>query len=111
MKRDFYVFQEDLIGFKLGIDNVTLSEFARIINQTFGSPDMKKLRVESLIEFLVKKKMIRRDETGILIPTLKGRAVGINQQTRINTSNKEYMVNVYSKNVLSYILDNIYKII
>lgn len=111
MKNEFYVFQEDLIQFNIEANNITLSEFVQIINKAFCREGMKKLRVETITKFLCARNMLHVNDKGKIIPTTKGNLWGITEEMRMTEEKEEYRVNIYSKRMLIYLLDNLYNII
>ena len=111
MKREFYIYQEELVGFKLSDDTLTLSEYVKILNDTFCEPDMKKMRVEKVISYLIAHRFLKRNDRNMLVPTIKGKLFGIFQEERVCRSGDRYIVNIYPNCVLKYLTDNIYSII
>lgn len=107
MKREFYIYQEKLVDFIIDCDVITLSEYVKILNDNFCEKDMKKLRMESIVSYLITHRFL--DDK--LVPTIKGKLLGISQEERFLPSGDKYIVNVYSNNMLKYITDNIYSII
>ena len=110
MKCDFYISQEDLIKFKENGTNLTLSDFVKQLNEKFCQTDMKKLRVEVIVDYLKNNRFLEVVDDAI-VPTKKGSMLGITREERVSDSGISYEVNVYSNRMLNYILDHIYRII
>ena len=110
MKREFYIYQEELVNFRIDCNAITLSEYVKILNDNFCEADMKKLRTESIVSYLITHNFLNETDKK-LIPTLKGKLLGIAQEERTLPSGDKYIVNVYSNSMLKHITDNIYSII
>ena len=52
IKKKFYLYQEDLIKYKIDIKNITISKLVEDLNSKFGRDDMQKLRTETITNYL-----------------------------------------------------------
>lgn len=111
MKMEFYIYQEDLIKYNVCDSNVSITEFVQRLNKTFCIEDMKKLRAEQIIDYLVKEGFLERNADKTKIPSTKGKLMGIGTEERIGKDGEIYKVITYTPKGQLYILDKIYKII
>ncbi len=51
-KRKFYVYQEDLIRYKIVQETVTISQLVEDLNKKYSQDDMQKLRTETITNYL-----------------------------------------------------------
>lgn len=51
-KKKFYVYQEDLIRYKVGMEKITISKLVEDLNSKFSQEDMQKLRTETITNYL-----------------------------------------------------------
>lgn len=110
-KKQFYVYQEDLIKYKSNKVPVTISNLVQEFNERFCSAEMKRLRTENITDFLIKQRYLYLDKDGAKRPTEKGKWLGISTQKIANENGKEYLMNMYNSRAQKYIFDNIYEII
>lgn len=111
MKREFYIYQEDLIEYNVCNSDVSITEFVQRLNKTFCSEGMKKLRAEQITDYLVKKGFLEKNADKTKVPTTKGKLMGIGREERIGKDGTRYKVITYTPKGQLYILDQIYKII
>ncbi len=111
MKRVFYIYQEDLIEYNVCDSDLSITEFVQRLNKTFCTEDMKKLRAEQIIDYLVKEGFLERKADKTKVPTTKGKLMGIGEEERTGKDGVIYSVITYTPKGQLYILDKIYKII
>ena len=113
MKKDFYIYQEDLINYEITTNEITITDLVMDLNCKLCMDGMKKLRTEAITNYLQSKGYLEYDqEKRKKKPTILGNLLGIDVRRRFNKErNIEYDVNVYDRNAQKYILDNLYKII
>lgn len=51
-KKKFYIYQEDLIRYEIGQELLTISQFVDNLNKRYCTENMKKLRTDSITNFL-----------------------------------------------------------
>ncbi|WP_313071174.1 hypothetical protein [Lacrimispora sp.] len=110
-KKDFYIYQEDLIRYKPYKDDVSISEMVCELNKQFVSSNMKKLRVERVIDFLIVKGILSLEEDNIKVPTSKGKLIGLSIKEKINSNNEKYSYIAYDKAAQQYLLDHLYDVL
>ena len=54
-KEEFYIYQEELIRYKFSHDKLSISKMVVELNKQFCSAGMKKLRIETITNYLVKQ--------------------------------------------------------
>lgn len=113
-KMPFSISAEQLKGFSISYEPLTLSEIARRINALVDSDSIKNLTYNTLASFLVdfgylEKTTLQSGKT-TKQPTSKGSALGIIQEERIGKDGR-YLVNTYDSSAQKFILDSIPSII
>ena len=101
-KKEFYIYQEDLIKYKESQVPVNLSKFVKDLNIKFCEEDMKKLRTEKITTFLVERGYLLEGEERYRRPTTKGKLLGIFTDT---TATKPSLVSS-PINVILFFLSN-----
>ena len=109
-KEEFYIYQEELIRYKFSHDKLSISKMVVELNKQFCSAGMKKLRIETITNYLVKQGFLFLNEEGYKRPAIEGKVLGISVE-KIVKENKEYMVNQYNRRAQSYVLDMLYDMI
>lgn len=109
-KKEFYVYQEDLIRYEINKDLATISQLVGELNLKYCMEDMKKLRTTQITNFLKSQGYLYLDETGRKRPTRKGNILGINVGYISDEMENKYQVNFYNKRAQGYILDNLYDV-
>lgn len=107
-KKDFYIYQEDLIHYKPYEYDVSISEMVCELNKRFVSSDMKKLRLEQIIDFLIERDILSQEDNKKM-PTSKGNLLGVSIKEKINSKSEKYNCIVYDKAAQQYILDHLYE--
>ena len=110
-KRKFYIYQEDLIRYVIKEDYTIISRLVQDFNNKYCEEGMKRLRTQSITDYLVVKGYLVVGESGKKIPTKKGELLGIKQEYIIDEKGEKHKVNLYNRRAQEYILDNLYKII
>lgn len=110
-KKKFYIYQEDLIRYEISHVPWTISQLVDDLNQKYGQDDMKKLRTETITNYLCTKGYLTVDDKNRKRPTKKGRLLGITVGHTIGNDGKDYEVNLYNLRAKKYILDNLYEMI
>ena len=110
-KKQFYIYQEDLIKYKESQVPVNLSKFVKDLNIKFCEEDMKKLRTEKITTFLVERGYLLEGEERYRRPTTKGKLLGIFTDNILDKTGQERLVNFYTSKAQRYILDNMYEIL
>ncbi|MEQ3194006.1 hypothetical protein AAA173_26945 [Enterocloster aldenensis] len=110
-KRKFYIYQEDLIRYVIKEDYTIISRLVQDLNNKYCEEGMKRLRTQSITDYLVVKGYLVVGESGKKIPTKKGELLGIKQEYIIDEKGEKHKVNLYNRRAQEYILDNLYKII
>lgn len=110
-KRKFYIYQEDLIRYVIKEDYTIISRLVQDLNNKYCEEGMKRLRTQSITDYLVVKGYLVVGESGKKIPTKKGELLGIKQGYITDETGEEHIVNLYNRRAQEYILDNLYKII
>lgn len=52
MKKDFYIYQEDLIKYEILTNEITISDLVIDLNRKFCVEGMKRLRTETITDYL-----------------------------------------------------------
>lgn len=110
-KKKFYVYQEDLIRHEISYRPLTISQFVEELNQKYGQEDMKRLRTDTITNYLCTKKYLTINERNRKRPTTKGLLLGIRVGYCTDKKGKKYEVNLYNARAQKYILDNLYEMI
>jgi len=110
-KRDFYIYQEDLIKYSVTKENVTISKLVEDLNVKYCENDMRRLRTETITNFLIKQGYLFRDKNARKRPTLKGKILGIEVGYILDEDGNKYLTNLYTMKAQKYIIDNIYDMI
>lgn len=110
-KRNFYIYQEDLIKYEIKEESVTISKLVEDLNNRYCEDDMRKLRTEIITDFLLRKGYLYRDEDMHKRPSLKGKILGIKIENIFREKGNKYVVNVYNARAQRYIIDHIYDIL
>lgn len=110
-KKEFYIYQEDLIKYEIQKEFVSISQLVEDINIKYCDEDMKKLRTTAITDFLQSQGYLFVNETGRKRPTRKGKILGISQGFILDETENKYQVNLYNERAQRYILDNLYDII
>ncbi len=109
-KKKFYIYQEDLIRYEVGQELLTISQFVDNLNQRYCTDGMKKLRTDSITNYLCAKGYLILDNEKRKKPTQKGKILGIESGYIIGKAGKRYIANLYNARAKQYILDNLYEI-
>lgn len=107
-KRDFYIYQEDLINYTMKEEPVTISKLVEDLNVKYCENDMKKLRPETITNFLLKQGYLLMDENARKSPTPKGKFLGIVVGYISDKDGNKHLINLYNVRAQKYIMDNIY---
>ncbi len=110
-KKEFYIYQEDLIQYQIKRDYITISQMVNELNLKFCQNNMKKLRSEVITDFLVENGFLVLNTNKRKVPTKKGEILGIKYKKYIEKNAVEYEMNMYNKRAQKFILDNLYEII
>lgn len=110
-KKKFYVYQEDLIKYRVTQDSVTISQMVTDLNVKFNHDNMQKLRTETITNYLTNSGFLYVNDNGKKRPTFKGRVLGIEVGYITDKNEQEIEVNLYNERAQKYILDNLYDII
>lgn len=110
-KSEFYIFQEDLIRIRPYEKAMSISEIVGDLNNRFASENMKKLRIEIVVNYLIKKNFLYLDENNKKKPTQKGSILGISIKENINSNNEKYTCIIYNEKAQQFILDHLYEMI
>lgn len=110
-KRDFYIYQEDLIKYPMQEEPLTISKLVKDLNDRYCESDMKKLRIDTITDFLVKQGYLFINENSRKIPTPKGNILGIIMGYIVDKDGNKHLVNLYTVRAQKYIIDNLYDII
>ena len=113
MKKDFYIYQEDLIKYEILTNEITISDLVIDLNRKFCVEGMKRLRTETITDYQeIKGYLEFEQEERKKRPTTLGNLLGIYVRHQLNEKEDiEYDVNIYNRNAQKYILDNLYRII
>lgn len=111
IKKKFYLYQEDLIKYKIDIKNITISKLVEDLNSKFGRDDMQKLRTETITNYLTANRYLFITESDKKRPTLKGKLLGIEVGIITDKRGQEIEVDLYNERAQNYILDNLYEMI
>lgn len=111
VKKEFYIYQEDLIKYELKEEFLTISKLVVNLNVKYCESDMKKLRTETITDFLLMKGYLYLDKDTYKKPTLKGKILGITRGEISDKEGNKYSVNLYNLRAQKYIIDNIYDIL
>ena len=110
-KRKFYVYQEDLIRYKLLQETVTISQLVEELNKKYSQDDMQKLRTETITNYLTNNGYLVVNDNGKKRPTFKGKILGIEVGYITDKVGQEIEVNLYNDRAQKFILDNLYEMI
>lgn len=110
-KRKFYVYQEDLIRYRVRQEKITISQLVEDINAKYCQEDMLKLRTETITNYLTVNGYLAVSDAGKKRPTLKGKLLGIDAGLMTDKSGQEIEVNLYNERAQNYILDNLYEML
>ena len=110
-KRKFYVYQEDLIRYKLVQETVTISQLVEELNKKYSQDDMQKLRTETITNYLTNNGYLVVNDNGKKRPTFKGKILGIEVGYITDKVGQEIEVNMYNDRAQKFILDNLYEMI
>lgn len=109
-KRKFYIYQEDLIQYKIVNTHINISKMVNNLNLQFREENMKALRSEEITTYLERKGFLFLDDNRKK-PTKKGKLLGIKVEKYYDLKGNEYEMNIYNECAQKYILDNLYDII
>lgn len=110
-KKKFYIYQEDLIRYEVEQELLTISQFVDNLNKRYCTENMKKLRTDSITNYLCTKGYLILNNEKRKMPTRKGKILGIELGTITDKEGKRHIVNLYNARAKQYILDNLYEII
>jgi len=110
-KRNFYIYQEDLIRYEVSQKPLTISQLVEDLNKKYGQENMKKLRTDTITNYLNVMGYLVVDNKNRKRPTQKGRLLGIEVGCIIDKEGKKHEVNLYNERAQKYILDNLYEMI
>ena len=110
-KRKFYVYQEDLIRYKVSREFSTISQLVEDLNKRYSQKGMQKLRTDTITNYLYVMGYLFVDDKNRKRPTKKGKLLGIKVDRIIDKERKEYEVNLYNERAQKYILDNLYEML
>ena len=110
-KKKFYVYQEDLIRYKIDMEKVTISKLVEDLNSKFSQENMQKLRTETITNYLMLNGYLTIIDSDQKRPTLKGKLLGIEVGMITDKRGQEIEVNLYNERMQNYILDNLYEMI
>lgn len=110
-KRKFYVYQEDLIRYKIVQETVTISQLVEDLNKKYSQDDMQKLRTETITNYLTNNGYFVVNDNGKKRPTFKGKILGIEVGYITDKGGQEIEVNLYNDRAQKFILDNLYEMI
>lgn len=109
-KRDYYIYQEDLVKINPDKKDVSISEIVKRLN-SFCKPGMKKMRTVQITNYMLEKNFLFENEQGSKRPTTKGTILGIRVEERKDEFETIYFVNLYNERAQMYIYDHLYDII
>ena len=110
-KKKFYVYQEDLIRYKIDMEKVMISKLVEDLNSKFSQENMQKLRTETITNYLMLNDYLTIIDSDKKRPTLKGKLLGIEVGMITDKRGQEIEVNLYNERAQNYILDNLYEMI
>lgn len=110
-KREFYIYQEDLVRYRTKRNCVTISQLVGNLNENYCVENMLKLRTETITNYLKKQGYLSVDENNKKRPTLKGRVLGITVGSSTAKNGDRYDVNLYNEKAQQYVVDNLYNIL
>ena len=102
-KKDFYIYQEDLIRYKISQSNITISQLVEDLNKYYCQENMQKLRTEKITNYLSAKGYLFLNEEMKKRPTLKGKLLGIEVERITQKNGQLYEVNLYNERAKKYI--------
>lgn len=110
-KKKFYIYQEDLIQYEIQSPKVTISQLVGELNKRYCTENMRKLRTETITNYLQEKGYLSMDGDNKKRPTQKGEMLGIDTISISCNCGNEKRINIYDEKAQRYILDNFYDII
>ena len=110
-KRNFYIYQEDLIRYEVSQKPLTISQLVEDLNKKYGQENMKKLRTDIITNYLNVMGYLVVDQNKCKWPTHMGRLLGLEVGCSTDKKGNEYEVNLYNERAQKYILDNLYDMI
>ena len=110
-KKEFYVYQEDLIRYRVKYEKVTITQLVEVLNAMFSQEDMKRLRTEIITNYLTTNGYLTITDSDKKRPTFKGKLLGIDVGVITDKTGREVEVNLYNEKAQNYILDNLYEMI
>lgn len=109
-KRKFYIYQEELIRYKVSTESITISQLVRDLNDRYCKEDMVKLRTETITNYLSDKGYLFLEDNKKR-PTFKGKLLGIEVGCITDRNGQTHEVNLYNERAQKYVLDNLYEMI
>jgi predicted transcriptional regulator len=114
-KIGFTITPEELNKYQIDDKPIPVSEITKRINDLVDLETMSKLRHTSITSFLLKSGLLVEQEFAdgkkYIIPTEKGKSIGISREERQAHNNRLYYVTVYNADAQRFILENIHAII
>ncbi len=107
-KKNFYIYQEDLVRYEVNGKEKTISQFVSEINKQYCRSDMKKLMTKRITDYLIAKGYLDKNDR---TPTSKGKLLGIKMDEVVDKNGEVREVNFYNVRAQKYLLDNLYEII
>lgn len=111
---DFVITPEQLAGVQISDYPVRVTEFTEALYQAVNNPEMKKLSITKITEWLISKGLMMK-ESGTdgkvhRVPTNRGLQMGMSTRLR-QSRDGEYLAVYYDKNMQRFLLDNLAEIL
>ena len=88
-KRNFYIYQEDLIRYEVSQKPLAISQLVEDLNKKYGQENMRKLRTDIITNYLNVMGYLVVDNKNRKRPTQKGRLLGIEVQVQVEKQQLE----------------------
>lgn len=113
-KGPFVLSTDDITRISCPDEEMTISNFVKLVNSTADLTYMNSLRTNQITNWLVEENYLEEKTVDDCFTyreaTQKGVNIGITSRGKISSSGVKYVVNYYSKQAMTLILDNLNEI-